>query len=367
MKNYLLRAGLLMTLVLTLGQAAGGGAAGGGGAPSKTVQEEEWGRTADGVVKRYTLRNSKGATVRLISLGAIITECSMPDREGKFASVIRGADNFAAYSGRGFMAPAAVHGRVANRIANARFTLDGKEYALAANNGPHTLHGGRKGFAQCLWEGKVIDSNDGQAVQFTYVSKDGEEGFPGNLTAKVTYTLTEKNELRLDYEATTDKPTLVNLTNHAYFNLAGPDSNNQMDHELWIDADRYTVADATLIPTGEIAPVKGTPLDFTTAKKIGADIAKLRPQMQTYDHNLVLNSGGKSLALAARAVEPTSGRIMELHTDQPGMQLFTGRAGSFCLEPHHFPDSIHHPEFPSIVLRPGETFKSTTVLAFSAK
>jgi aldose 1-epimerase len=363
MKNTLLRGGMLfMAIAFALGQAPGGA--------SRGPQEEEWGRNADGVVKRYTLRNSKGATVRLINLGAIITECSMPDRDGKFASVIRGSDSFAAYvgpGGRGFLTPAAVHGRVANRIANAKFTLEGKEYTLAANNGPHTLHGGRKGFALCLWDGKIVESKDGQAVQFTYVSKDGEEGFPGTVTAKVTYTLTEKNELRLDYEATTDKTTLINLTNHAYFNLAGPASTTQMDHILWIDADKYTVADATLIPTGEIAPVKGTPLDFTTPKRIGQDIEKLRPAMQTYDHNFVLNSGGKSLALVARVSEPTSGRIMELSTDQPGMQLFTGRGNALCLEPHHFPDAIHHPDFPSIVLRPGETFKTTTVLAFSAK
>lgn len=360
MKNHILRGGLLLlTLGLALAQAPA--------TPPQAVQEEEFGQNADGAVKRWTLRNSKGATVRLINLGAIITECSMPDREGKFASVVRGADTFAPYA-RGFPQPAAVHGRVANRIANARFTLDGKEYTLAANNGPHTLHGGRKGFAQCLWEGKIVQSQNGQAVQFTYVSKDGEEGFPGTLTAKVTYTLTEKNELRLDYEATTDKPTLVNLTNHAYFNLAGPDSQSCLDHELWIDADRYTVSDATLIPTGEIAPVKGTPLDFTTPKKIGADIGKITTAARTYDDNYVLNSGGK-LALVARVSEPTTGRVMELSTDQPGMQLFTGRGRhpTFCLEPHHFPDSIHHPQFPSIVLRPGETFRSTSVLAFSVK
>jgi aldose 1-epimerase len=362
MKNpLLLRAGLLLvTLGLALAQAPA--------TMPQAVHEEEFGRNPDGVVKRWTLRNSKGATVRLINLGAIITECSMPDREGKFASVIRGADTFAPYA-RGFPMPAAVQGRVANRIANARFTLDGKEYTLLANNGPHTLHGGRKGFAACLWEGKAIDAKDGQAVQFTYISKDGEEGFPGTLTAKVTYTLTEKNELRLAYEATTDKPTLINLTNHAYFNLAGPEALSCLDHELWIDADHYTVADATLIPTGEIAPVKGTPLDFTAPKKIGADINKVASPSRTYDDNFVLNSGGKSFALVARVSEPTSGRIMEVSTDQPGLQLYTGRGQhpAFCLETHHFPDAIHHPEFPSIVLRPGETFRSTTVYAFSAR
>jgi len=364
METNFLKSGLaLLVLAVAMGQA-----------PAETPKPsvEEFGSNADGKVQRFTLHNAHGLTARFINLGAIITELSTPDREGKFASILRGADTFAPY-GRGFPSPAAVQGRVANRVAGAKFTLDGKEYTLFANNGPNTLHGGRKGFAACLWEGKLVDSKDGQAVEFTYHSKDGEEGFPGNLIAKVTYTLTEKDELRLEYEATTDKTTLVNLTNHAYFNLAGPASNSCLDHELWIDADQYTVADAGLIPTGEFAPVKGTPLDFTKAKKIGQDIDKITVATHTYDDNFALNGWekkpGTGVTLAARVSEPTSGRIMEVWTDQPGMQLFTGRGQhpTLCLEPHHFPDAIHHANFPSIVIKPGETYKTTSVLKFSAK
>jgi len=346
------------------------------------LQEKEFGKMPDGtVVKLFTLRNAKGMTAKVMAYGAVLTELQVPDLRGTTTNVVLGADNLEQYL-KGFPASAAVIGRFANRIAKAKFTLDGVEYKLAANNGENHLHGGRKGFAQVVWQAKPLPAGPhGAGVQFSYVSKDGEEGYPGNLDVRVTYTLTDDNELRLDYEATTDKPTAVNLTNHAYFNLAG--FGTVLEHELWLAAERYTLADDQLIPTGEIAPVKGTPLDFTRATPIGARIEQLKPKLNGYDHNFVLSSGGKSLSLAARVIEPKSGRVLEMRTTEPGMQLYTGnhlngmqagvggvvypRHGGFCLETQHYPDSVNRPSFPSAILRPGQTFKSTTSFAFSAK
>jgi aldose 1-epimerase len=335
----------------------------------KRIEEQEFGKTSEGsVVKLFTLRNTKGMSAKVMSYGAIITEINVPDRHGALTNVLLGAGDFDQYR-KGFPASAAVIGRFANRIAKARFTLDGVEYKLAANNGPNHLHGGRKGFAQVLWQAQALPVGQHEsAVQFSYLSKDGEEGYPGNLTVKVTYTLTDDNELRIDYQATTDKATPVNLTNHAYFNLAG--SGDVLDHELWLAADRYTPADDELIPTGEISSVKGTPLDFTSPTRIGARIDQLKPKPGGYDHNFVLNSDGKSLVLAARANEPKSGRVMEVRTTEPGVQLYTGnhlKHGGFCLETQHYPDSVNRPAFPSAILRPGQTFKSTTSFVFSAK
>ncbi len=328
------------------------------------LEEREYGKMPDGtVVKQFTLRNATGMVARVITYGAIITEIAAGDRQGAMTNVVLAAESLDRYLG-GFSAAAPVLGRVANRIANARFTLDGVEYKLTANNGPHQLHGGRKGFMQVVWEGKPLPVGKHQAgVKLTYLSKDGEEGYPGNLTASVTYTLTDANELRLDYEATTDKATPVNLSNHAYFNLAG--SGDAQGHELWLAADAYTPTDAQLLPTGEIAPVKGTALDFTTPAALGARLDQLG--RRNYDHNFVIDGGGKSLVLAARVYEPQSGRVMELRTTQPGVQLYTGNRRAFCLETQHFPDSVHHTNFPSTILRPGEAFKSTTVLAFSSR
>lgn len=339
--------------------------------PLKRVDERDFGTTADGaVVKQYTLRNAKGMTAKIITYGAIITELRAPDRNGQFENVVLGADTFDAYA-KGFPGSAAVIGRFANRIAKARFTMDGTEYVLAANNGPNHIHGGRKGFASVVWEGKAVPSTaDAAAVQLSYLSKDSEEGYPGNLDVTVTYTLTDANELRIDYAATTDKATVVNLTNHAYFNLAGAGSGNVFDHELWLNAPYYTPADAQLIPTGEIASVKGTPLDFTTPTSIGARIERLKPQLNGYDHNFVIQGGGKSLVLAARVREPKTGRVMEVRTTEPGVQLYTGnhlKHAGLCLETQHFPDSPNKPQFPSSVLRPGQKFQSTTVFAFSVK
>jgi aldose 1-epimerase len=259
--------------------------------------------------------------------------------------------------------------------------LDGREYKLAANNAPNHIHGGRRGFAQVAWEGQALPARPHEAsVQLTYLSPDGEEGYPGNLKATVTYTLTDDNELRLDYEAVTDQPTVVNLTNHAYFNLAG--AGDVYGHELLIQADSYTVADEALIPTGEIRSVTGTPLDFTKATPMGARINELPPHTRGYDHNFVVKGGGQSLTRAATVYEPKSGRVMDVFTTEPGVQLYTGnhiqdlvgvdgatfhRHAAFCLETQHYPDSPNQPNFPTVVLRPGRTFKSTTAFRFSTK
>ncbi|HZW30901.1 MAG TPA: aldose epimerase family protein, partial [Isosphaeraceae bacterium] len=270
----------------------------------------------------------------------------------------------------------------ANRIAKAHFTLDGKEYSLAANNGRNTLHGGRKGFDKVVWKAADVSGPAGPAVKFTYLSPDGEEGFPGNLSVSVTYTVTPDDSLKIDYTATTDQATPVNLTNHSYFNLAGPAAGTILGHELTLAADQYTPADDELIPTGELKPVRGTPLDFTTATTIGARIDQIPGNLGGYDHNFVIRPDTRSPAFAARVREPGSGRMMEMFTTEPGVQLYTansldgtlkGKGGvayqkhhGFCLEAQHFPDAVHHPNFPSIILRPGSTYTQTTTYKFSA-
>jgi aldose 1-epimerase len=346
------------------------------------LESKVFGRTPEGAeVKIYALSNTKGMTVKITEYGGIITELWVPDRNGKPGNVVLGFDNLDRYlKGHPFFG--AIAGRVANRIAKGKFTLDGKEYTLAVNNGPNHLHGGLKGFDKKVWKSRPLRGLSREvAVEFTYTSPDGEEGYPGTLNAKVIYTLTDDNELRIDYEATTDKPTIVNLTNHSYFNLA--ESGSILDHVLMINADRYTAADDTLIPTGELALVKGTGLDFTQPRRIGDRIADYMSFAKGYDHNFVLNSGGKAKAMAARVSESKSGRVMEVWTTEPGVQLYcgnhldgslTGVGGAvykqhtgFCLETQHFPDSINKPSFPSVVLRPGQTFKSTTGFRFAAK
>ena len=344
-----------------------GSSAAGVDAPLVRLEQREFGKLPDGTaVQQFMLRNTKGMVAKIITYGAIIAALEVPDRNGALTNVVVGADSLERFlGGKGSVPGAVVVGRVANRIANARFTIDGVEYQVTANLGPHQLHGGRKGFDKVVWQATPMPVGAHQAgVKLTYLSKDGEEGFPGNLTATVTYTLTDNNELRLDYSATTDKPTLVNLSNHAYFNLAGGGS--IAEHELWLDADRYTVTDAELIPTGEIAPVRNTPLDFTTPARISARMSEVKQPRGIYDLNYVINGGGRSLVLAARVREPRSGRTMEVRTTEPGVQLYTGRSGSFCLETQHFPDAIHHPNFPSTILRPGEKFASTTIFSFAA-
>jgi len=348
-----------------------------------TVEQKLFGKTSDGTaVDLYVLTNANGMKAKVMTYGAILTELDVPDRDGKLGDVVLGFDNLQSYLA-GHPHFGATTGRVANRIAKGKFSLDGKDYTLAVNNGPNSLHGGLKGFDKVVWKAQPNETPDAAGVQLTYVSRDGEEGYPGNLTTVVTYMLTNQNELRIDYKATTDKPTPINLTNHSYFNLAGPQSGDILDHELELEADEYTPADDTLIPTGEIRSVKGTPLDFTKATKIGARIAQVADKTGGYDHNFVLRSKGKKLELAARVHDPKTGRVMEMSTTEPGVQLYTanfldgklkGKDGvafkkhqAFCLEAQHFPDSVHHPKFPSIILRPGETYTQTTVFKFSVK
>jgi aldose 1-epimerase len=347
------------------------------GASLQRLEEREFGKMPNGTaVKLFTLRNANGMSAKIMTYGAILTELQVPDRHGVATNVVLGADTFEQYL-KGFRAPAAIMGRVANRIAGARFTLDGVEYKLAANDGPNHIHGV---FDKLVWQAEALPPGEGRAaVQLTYLSKDGEEGYPGNLTVKLTYTLTDANELRLDYEASTDRATPINLTSHAYFNLAG--GGDVLDHELWLAAARYTPTDDALIPTDRIAPVAGTALDFTKPTRIGARIAQFYPKPGGYDHNFVLDGepgqraavppgNAKPLVLAARVREPVSGRLMEVRTTEPGVQLYTGnhlKHAALCLETQHYPDSVNHVGFPSTILRPGQTFRSTTTFTFAVK
>lgn len=334
------------------------------------VEESTFGKLKDGTpVKIFTLRNEHGMAAKIMEHGAIVTELLAPDAHGRATNVLLGAKSLDEYL-NGFGGSAAVIGRFANRIANAKFTLDGKDYQLVANNGKNHLHGGRAGFASKLWKGKVLMSKPGEsAVQLSYTSKDGEENYPGTLEVKVTYTLNDKNEFRIDYEATTDKATVVNLTNHAYFNLAG--YGDIRDHILELRATHYTPTDDGLIPTGEIAPVKGTPLDFTQPTPVGQRFDQLNPKLNGYDHNFVLKTNdNNSVVDVGRVKDPKSGRVMSVRTTEPGVQLYTGNHlnhSGLCLETQHFPDSPNKPSFPSSVLRPGEAFRSSTTFAFSAE
>lgn len=345
------------------------------------IEKTEFGKLPDGpVIDLYTLTNANGLVAKIITYGAILTELHVPDKNGKLGDVVLGFDNLDQYA-KGHPYFGATVGRVANRIALGKFTLNGKDYTLAVNNSPNHLHGGVKGFDKVVWKAEPTRSKDGPAVKLTYRSPDGEEGYPGNLDVTVVYTLTNKNALRIEYTATTDQDTPVNLTNHSYFNLAG--QGDIGNHELLLNADRYTPTDDTLIPTGEIEPVKGTPLDFTTAHPIGDHLAEVGGDPKGYDHNYVLNGGGKNLTLAARVYEPTTGRIMEMYTTEPGVQLYTGnfldgtltgKGGivykqhtAFSLEAQHFPDSVNHPDFPSVILKPGKTYRQRTEYVFSTR
>jgi aldose 1-epimerase len=347
-----------------------------------TLEKRPFGQMPDGTpVNLWSFQNRNGVVVKIAEYGAIITELHVPDRDGRSANVVLGFDNLDRYlKGHPFFG--AIAGRVANRIAGGRFTLDGAEYTLAKNNGPNHLHGGVKGFDKKVWHSKIRPAGPGEAaVEFSCSSADGEEGYPGNLNVTVVYTLTDKNELRIDYHATTDKATPINLTNHSYFNLAG--SGDVLGHEMQILASHYTPVAEGLIPTGAVESVKGTALDFTQPTAIGARVGQTGLKPTGYDHNYVLDSGGGSPASVATVYEPESGRVMEVFTTEPGIQLFTAnhldgtitgvggknypKHGGFCLETQHFPDSINHPNFPSVVLRPGDTFKSATVFSFSAR
>jgi aldose 1-epimerase len=331
------------------------------------VAQSDFGTTQDGSkVQLITLRNAKGMSAEIITYGAIIKELRAPDRHGNMTNVVLTTDSIEKFER--FNGAAAIIGRVANRIAGAQFELDGTTYKLTPNAGKNTIHGGRKGFAQSVWTVEEVPMKAGESsVKLTYLSKDGEEGFPGNLKTSVTYSLTDKNEFRIDYDAETDKPTIVNLTNHAYWNLAGGGS--CLDDVLMIPSKSYTTTDADLIPTGEILPLKGTLMDFSRPTRIGDRIEQLKPKMNGYDHNYILGPD-KTMKLAARLMEPKSGRTMVVRTTQPAVQLYTGNHlghTAVCLETQHYPDSIHHSNFPSIVVRPGEPLKETAVFAFSAK
>jgi aldose 1-epimerase len=352
------------------------------GQSKRGVTRAAFGKTRDGrAVEIYTLTNANGLEMHVITYGGIITSLKVPDRTGHLDDVVLGFDTLDGY----LKDPpyfGALVGRYGNRIAKGQFTLNGATYKLATNNGPNHLHGGVKGFDKVIWNAVPGDSADGVSVTLTRTSPDGEEGYPGNLQATVRYTLTDKNELAIEYRATTDKATPVNLTQHSYFNLAA-DSGDVLGHELTIHASRYTPVDATLIPTGELAPVQGTPFDFQKATAIGARIGADNAQLKNgggYDHNWVLDRKGPGLQPAARLVDPKSGRTLEVATTEPGLQFYsgnfldgsiTGKGGrvykhrtGLCLETQHYPDSPNHPSFPSTILQPGQTYSSKTVFTF---
>ena len=349
------------------------------------VKVSDFGKTADGTaVKAFTITNSNGVKVKLLSRGATLAEWHVPDKNGKSDDVVFGFDDVAGYESKDNGYFGATAGRVANRIAGGKFKIDGKEYSLVKNDGPNTLHGGvKRSLDKVVWDGKPFKNEQGEGVVFTYSSPDGEEGFPGKLDITVTYTLTDANELRIDYEATTDKATPINLTNHAYFNLSGAGSTTILDHEIMLAADNYTPIDDTLIPTGEIAPVAGTPFDFRQFHKIGERVDQLNDKPgKGYDHNFVLNNQTGKLALAAKVRDPKSGRVLSVFTTEPGVQFYGGnfldgakaKAGKtynyrsgFCLETQHYPDSINQANFPDVILRPGDTYKHTCVYQITAE
>ena len=346
-----------------------------------SIGTKPFGKTPDGQeVDLYTMTNTNGITAKITNYGAILVSLEVPDKNGKLADITLGFDTLEGYI-KGHPYFGAPVGRYANRIGGARFKLNDVEYQLAANNGPNHLHCGIKGFDKVIWKAEDVTAESNQAfVKLSYLSKDGEEGYPGNLTCTVTYTLTKDDELKISYEAETDKTTILNLTNHTYWNLAGQGNGDVLGHELMLSADKYTPVDEGLIPTGEIKSVKGSPMDFTKPMIIGSRIIQVEGG---YDHNYVLNSGGGTLALCAKVYEPTSGRIMEIYTIQPGVQFYTGnfldgsitgKAGKvynkhygFCLETQHFPDSPNKPEFPSVVLKPGDKYTTVTVHKFYNK
>jgi aldose 1-epimerase len=348
------------------------------------VKRDSFGKTGDGrAVEVFTLTNKAGVEIKAISYGAIITSIRVPDRTGRLADVALGFESLAGYQNEHPYFGAVV-GRYGNRIAKARFALDNQTYKLAANNGPNHLHGGVRGFDKYVWEAEPLSGAAG--VAFSRTSPAGEEGYPGTLKVRVSYVLSDAGELTIEYRATADQATPVNLTQHTYFNLAGHDAGPIVDHEVTIDADRFTPVDATLIPTGELAPVAGTPLDFRKPRRVGARIDDAHPQITFglgYDHNWVLNRKGDGLQLAARVSEAKSGRTLDVLTTEPGVQFYTGnfldgtvkgkggavyhKRGGLCLETQHFPDSPNQPAFPSTIVRPGQTYASKTVWRFGTR
>jgi len=356
-----------------------------GGKGKATLKKEDFGKTTDGQgVELYTLTNANGVEARIMTYGGIVVSLKTPDRKGKMDDIVLGFDTLDEYlKGHPFFG--ALTGRYANRIAKGRFTLNGVEYKLAVNNGENHLHGGIKGFDKVVWKARQVPAKDGVALELTYLSKDGEEGYPGNLSIIVVYSLTDKNELKIDYSATTDKDTVINLTNHSYFNLAGQGSGDILNHQLMINAKSFTPVDSTLIPTGELRNVKDTPFDFTQPTAIGARVNQDDEQLkfgQGYDHNFVVNGQTGILRQAAKVSDPASGRVMEVLTTEPGVQLYIGnfltemkgkggkvynKRYGFCLETQHFPDSPNKPSFPSTVLKKGGRYQTTTLFKFSAQ
>ncbi|MGE5110381.1 MAG: aldose epimerase family protein [Acidobacteriaceae bacterium] len=346
------------------------------------VQKSDFGKVDGQAISIYTLKNSHGMEVAITNYGATVVSIKVPDKSNKIADVALGYDNVNGYVNDKSYFGATI-GRYANRIAKGQFTLDGKAYHIPANDGPNVLHGGPVGFNKRIWTARELPGN---AVEMSYLSKDGEEGFPGDLNVTVTFILTEKNELRFDYHATTDKDTVVNLTNHSYFNLAGQGNGDILGTELTLHASKFTPVDSTLIPTGELRAVKGTPFDFTTPHKIGERINEQNEQLKLgrgYDHNFVLDRTKPGMFHAAQAYDPRSGRVLDVYTTEPGIQFYTGnfldgtvvgKGGikyghrtAFCLETDHFPDSPNHPRFPTTELKPGQKFTSTTIYHFSTR
>jgi len=347
------------------------------------IEKDVFGTTADGTpVDRYTLTNSHGLKLRLITYGATVTELDVPDRQGRFDDVVLGFDNLRQYETESPYFGCVV-GRVAFRITEGKFELDGKSYQLTLNTGPHHLHGGVKGLSRVVWEAEPIDSPEQAAVKLTHLSPNGDQGYPGNLRLAVVYALNNRNEMTIEYTATTDQPTPVNLSHHGYFNLAGAASGDVLSHVLQLDADRYSVTDEAIIPTGELAPVDGTPFDFTRPTPTGARMDQIPGAAVGYDLAYLLARRDDSLAHVATVHEPVTGRVLEIDTTAPAMIFYTGdyldgslrgkggavysRHAGFCLEPGHLPDSVHHPAFPSVILRPGETYRQTSVYRFSTK
>ncbi len=379
--SRLLYVGIMLTLVMAFAIPAGHASA-----ATATVTKASYGTTSDGkAVDEYTLTNANGMEMKVITYGGTITSLKAPDRWGNMADVVLGVNDLKSYEALTTYFGAII-GRYGNRIAKGTFTLEGQTYHLPINNGPNSLHGGKVGFNQKIWATKEITVTNGVGLEMTYTSPDGEEGYPGTLNVTVDYALTNDNQLKIDYTATTDKPTVVNLTNHSYFNLAGEGSGPINNEILWMNADKYTPTDATQIPTGEIAPVAGTAFDFTVPKVLGPAIRSNDPQIvigRGIDHNFVLNRPSpddNSLILGARLYDPTSGRILETWTTEPGIQVYTSnyldgslygpsnrayrQGAAITFETQHFPDSPNHSNFPTTELKPGQTLHSTTVYKF---
>ena len=374
-KNYL----TIVALSLT--------ACAGFAAPEEGIDCRPFGKVSHGQpVELYRLKNAKGAEAAITNYGGIVVSLKMPDRNGELEDVVLGYDHVKDYV-KASPYFGALIGRYGNRIAKGHFELGGKAYQLALNDGPNTLHGGVKGFDKVVWAAKPVLGEAGPSLELTYVSQDGDEGYPGKLSVKAVYTLTEKNEKQLDFTATTDKQTIVNLTHHSYFNLAGAGNGDILNHLVTIRADKFTPVDQTLIPTGELVSVAGTPMDFRKPTAIGAHIADAYEQVQIgktgYDHNWVIDKVPGKLGWVAKVYEPTSGRVMEVLSTEPGLQFYSGnfldgtnvgkggkayqfRTG-FCMEPQHFPDSPNHANFPSVVLKPAETYTNTIIYRFAVK